>query len=321
MTNPKFKCLVFNSSNLQSTTIDALQDNFEILYEASPDRLNTIFNEVYFAFISPGFYFSSSFLDSLPNLKYVATNATSLLHLDFESFQERKIQIFSLENKPYFLSSITPTSEHALALALLLTRNIIPAYQTTLSGQWNRNLHIAPKMFSRFRVGVIGLGRLGTKFANYCNALGAKVYYTDPEVYNNSYERLDLEMLMDEVDLISIHATPSNNFPLYLDGHFLRKMKKESFLINTARAEFLDHHCLLHMLENKLIAGAALDVLPYEYGHALENTGISKKLLQYAARNHNLIITPHIGGSTKDAREDTEMHVARCLIERAEQFG
>ena len=89
-------------------------------------------------------------------------------------------------------------------------------------------------------------------------------------------------------------------------------------LVNTARAELLDHRCLLHMLEERILRGAALDVLP---GEPSFGNSISQRLIDYSQRNNNLIITPHIAGSTQDAWKLTQDAVINTLLERIEENG
>jgi phosphoglycerate dehydrogenase-like enzyme len=320
MSSISFKCLVFRSSNLQNSTLNKLVENFEVLEFNSPKEISNVNVNVLFAFISPGYYYSSDFLSHFPDLRYVASNGTSLSHLDIELFRSKKIEIFSLAEETVFLESITPTSELALALALSITRNMVSAIDSTRNGSWNRNDFVSPKMFSRMKIGVVGLGRLGTKFAEYCTAMGAFVCFFDPLKVDPRFQKVELEELLGIADLVSIHASPNSKFPLYLDLKLLRLLKSDSFLVNTSRSEFIDHNALLSLLRRRQIAGVALDVVPNEYGHQVALEGVTKELFDFAQKNCNLILTPHIGGSTKDARHETESLVADHLIKKLKQL-
>jgi len=320
MSENTLKCVVFNSSNLRESTKLLLRRNFQLVVLGSPDTVREPDEDVECGFISPGFHYSSNFLKNFPRIRFVASNSTSLNHIDSEAFEERKVEVFSLIDQQAFLNTITPTSELALALALILSRNIIPATEATRKRNWNRNQFITRKMYSRMNVGVLGLGRLGTKFAEYSAAMGATVCYYDPSKSDPRFRKMDLEELLAEVDLISIHATPNANAPLYLDARLLGILKSSAILINTARSEFIDHSYLLDSLKHRRLGGAALDVVPNEFGHQVEQSGITRELFEFAQKDMRLILTPHIGGSTEDARTETELQVAMKLIERVSQL-
>ena len=116
-----------------------------------------------------------------------------------------------------------------------------------------------------------------------------------------------LDALLAEADLVTLHASLSESTRGLVGRRELRLMRAGSWLINTARGALIDEDALLDALEDRHLAGAALDVLAEEHG------GGSGRLLDYARTHDNLIVTPHIGGATIESREKTEALMADRL--------
>lgn len=230
-------------------------------------------------------------------MRIVACASTGTDHVDREALKQMGIKFWCLRDDPKFLADINAAAEATWALALALVRRVTWASSSVLDGNWNRDLF--PGVLLRGRtLGVLGLGRLGSWIARYGTAFDMRVlsHDLDPNKSIPGVERVSIEELFVESDLLSIHVPFSEQTRLLVSQRLIGMMKPgKSFLINSSRGGILDEDALLKALENGHLAGAALDVLQGEPEIA------NHPLVQYANRHQNLLITPHFAGLTDDS--------------------
>ena len=319
------KALYFEILNYKKENLDLLYDNFEVIRLNNPSMITPdILKEVSVMFAPLGYFYGENIFSESPNLKIIATNTTGVPHIDIEHAAERGIKVISLKDEKEFLNTITPTAELTMGLIINITRNMIPAMKSVLEGKWSRWEFGGQAMLSRMSLGIVGLGRLGIMVARYATVFGLKVSYYDPFIAHNaewSYKRVEsIEQLVSDVDIVTVHI-PINkeNRHLFNKGVF-SKFKKGSYFINTARGEVVDSEALIEALENGIIKGAALDVLDGEFESDFSGRVLFHPLVQYAKTHNNLLITPHIAGSTEDAWYLTQRHVIEQTIEYMRRF-
>jgi D-3-phosphoglycerate dehydrogenase len=202
-----------------------------------------------------------------------------------------------------------------------MTRRIPWAFDSVKLGVWNRRLFPGKVMLSSMSLGIIGLGRLGGMVARYGQCFGMKVEYYDPYVASPPFADVQrLASLIDLVaqnDVVSLHAPHNDETHNMLDREVFLNFKKGSYFINTARAEIVDFDALFEALVSERLAGAAMDVIEGEFqrGFSGSRAFYEHKLLEYARTHDNLLITPHIGGSTTDAWEKTEQYTIRKILD------
>ncbi|PZP54504.1 MAG: hydroxyacid dehydrogenase [Micavibrio aeruginosavorus] len=250
-------------------------------------------------------------LNAANSLKVIVSATTGLNHIDMEVAQDKKITILSLQGEREFLDSIHATAEHSFALIFSLYRKIPSAHQSVMNGHWDRDSFIGNELQGK-KLGIIGLGRLGTKVANFAKAFDITVYAydTNPAVSMDGIENTSsLNEIADLCDIITIHIPSSKENKNFIASDFFNRMKRNAILINTSRGDVVDQVALLSSLKDKKIAAAALDVLEEEYNG---NLGTSP-LIEYARNHENLIITPHIGGATYESMHKTELFMAQKL--------
>jgi D-3-phosphoglycerate dehydrogenase / 2-oxoglutarate reductase len=265
-------------------------------------------------------YVDAEIMSHAPRLRVIATPTTGLNHIDLKATEERGISVLSLRGETDFLKNIRATAEHTVGLTLALLRRIPDATQHALGGKWNRDLFKGSEIFEK-TVGIIGYGRLGRIVADYFSAFGAQVFATDPAMNPGEIRQglriVPLPDLLAQSDIVSLHVNLTTSTYGFFDKSCFAMMKRGSFLINTARGELIDEVAFLEAIQNGHVTGAALDVLSGELDCGFE----SHPFLQYAAENSNLIITPHIGGCTRESTERTEEFlaekVANFIRERA----
>ena len=240
-------------------------------------------------------------------LRFVVTPTTGLDHIDLDA-PSRRAQILSLQGETEFLSDVRATAEHTVALMLALLRHLPAAARHVAEGGWDRDGFRGGELRGR-TVGIVGYGRLGRIVAHYLRAFDAEVIATDPRAQAGDVELVALDELLRRADLVTLHA-PLNDDTRGLIGRAeLDSMRPGSLLVNTARGGLVDEGALLDALRSGHLAGAALDVLSGE-----DAAGMGDHPLVAHAREHdNLIVTPHIGGATRESMEKTEEFMAERL--------
>jgi len=153
--------------------------------------------------------------------------------------------------------------------------------------------------------------------ARYGKAFGMNVLYYDPNINTSTSsvdmlgKKVEFDELLEQSDIISIHAHLNEETENMFNADVFKKMKNKAYLINTARGKIVDENALLKSLEAGEVAGYATDVLADElsFNEELRNN----PLIEYAKRNKNVVIVPHIGGMTVESRERTDIFIAQKL--------
>jgi D-3-phosphoglycerate dehydrogenase len=303
--------LYYRILQYQPENLKFLREQFQVIELSNPEAdTDDILSGIDLCFAPLGYFFGRNKMERCLRLRAIATNTTGVPHIDLAAAAARNIQVFSLQNEADFLQTITPTAEHTWGLLLALMRRSPWAHRAVLHGQWNRRPFGAPRMLSRLSLGIIGCGRLGRLVGGYGLAFGMKVAFFDPYVAAGpaGAEKLEtLEELVAGSDVVSLHAPANETTYKMISNDLFLRFKPGSYLINTARGELVDEAALLAMLTTGRLAGAALDVLDGEFVPGFQVS--SHPLLAYAREHDNLLLTPHIGGSTVDAWRETERRV------------
>lgn len=244
-------------------------------------------------------------------LKAVISATTGLDHIDLEAARELGVQVLSLRGEVDFLRSIPATAELTWALLLALVRRIPAAFQSVLAGEWERDRFRGHDLAGK-RLGILGLGRVGSMVARYGLAFNMRVaaYDPHPQMWVDGVERLPaMSDLLARSQVLSVHV-PLNEETRGLIGEGeIGRLPNRSLLVNTSRGEVIDEAALVSALESGTLAGAALDVIAGERGAGIDGS----PLAAYARAHDNLIITPHIGGATRESMAATEVFMARKL--------
>jgi len=303
--------LYYTQLGYQPEAKAVLEAHFEVIERADPGADDDdVLAGIDACFAPLGHIFDAAKMARCPKLRAIVTNTTGVPHVDMAAAAARDIAVFSLKDEQAFLDTITPTAEHAVGLMLALTRNLPRAFDAVKGGAWDRFDHGGRAMLSHSTLGIVGLGRLGRKVARYAEAFGMTVRYFDPYVAPPGAGPArceDLTELVAESDIVTLHAPANDETRGLISAEVIGRFQPHAVLINTARAELVDEAALLAALESGRIAGAALDVLEGEYAPGFQ--AADHALVQYARGHDNLILTPHIGGSTQDAWSQTQARV------------
>jgi len=241
------------------------------------------------------------------NLKLIATYSVGYDHIDIETATSKNIYV---SNTPGNLTEAV--AEHSLALMMALGRRVVEADKYCRNKEykyWDPMIFIGPKFMGK-TLGLVGFGRIGQFFARFAkNGLGMNIIYSDPNQKIEAENLLDakkvnLDTLLNESDVISIHCNLSDGTKHLIDHKEFEKMKPNALLINTARGPIIDEEALAVALKENIIAGAALDVFENE-----------PKIHPDLIKMDNVILTPHIGSATWEARIQMANMVAENVID------
>lgn len=305
------RALYYRVLGYQKENLSRLRELFEVEeFEDPREDREDVLERVKVLFAPLGFALDGSRMDRCSALKAIVSNTTGVPHIDVAAATRRGIAVCALHNEPAFLDRITPTAEHAIGLMLAAHRQLIPSSASATAGSWNRRPWSAPKMLSRMRLGIVGYGRLGRKVAEISRAMDMDVAWFDPYVEGSMCTIIDLAR---RSDVLSLHATATPETRHLVSRQVLDALPPGAVVVNTARGELLDLDALLDRLEAGHVRAAALDTLDGEYQPGFLSRLAESRVVQYARTHDNLILTPHIGGSTVDAWLETE----RFVIEKA----
>lgn len=232
--------------------------------------------------------FPRDVIERLPNLKLLITAGMRNLAIDLDACKARGITVCGTD------TGSSPTAELAFGMLLALSRNMLAEDASLRAGTWQ-----TPRIgfgVKGLRLGILGLGRLGATMAGYAKAFGMDVVawsqnLTDARANAVGARRVDKAELFRTADFVSLHLILSPRTQGIVGAAEIGHMKPSAFLINTSRAGLLDENALISALEDKRIAGAALDVFSEEPLPA------SARII----RAPNTILTPHLGYATADS--------------------
>lgn len=238
------------------------------------------------------------------NIKYVITPSVGIDHLDTAFLKKKKIKIFSLNNSYRDTKEIYSPAELAFTHILNISRNFLKATLSVRNYKWSPNDHIGFELDKK-TIGIVGMGSVGSILAKYCKAFGMKIITYDPNKIISDPDIIQfdsLNNLLKYSDIISINVSGDiKNTNLISENEF-KLMKNDSILVNTSRGNVVNLNVLIDNLKKNKIYAAGLDVISDEELFPKKYPKKMLKELSILQRKNRLFITPHIGGSTYEAR-------------------
>src|SRR5580698_1142164 len=244
---------------------------------------------------------TAKMLEKAKSLKVIGRAGIGVDNVDIPAATARGVIVM---NTP-FGNSIT-TAEHAITLMLSLARQIPEADASTRAGKWEKNKFLGVEISGK-TLGVIGCGNIGSIVADRALGMKMKVVAYDPflsaeRALDLGVEKVELDELLRRADFITLHTPLTDKTRNIINAETLAATKKGIRLINCARGELVDEAALADALKSGHVAGAALDVFREEL--ATQNP-------QFALPN--VVCTPHLGASTKEAQENVALQVAEQM--------
>lgn len=236
---------------------------------------------------------SSKVYDEMPNLKIVGVSRAGTENVNLEEATKRGILVFNVKGR-----NAHAVSDFTVGMILAEIRNIGRAHNAIKNGQWRKTFSNSDNVMELKdkTIGIVGFGYIGRLLAKKLSGFDVNIITYDPYIDQESIDdlgvkKVELDELMRESDVITLNARLTKDNKHMIGKEQLELMKETAILINTARAGLVDEEALIEVLENKKIAGAALDVFTIE---PIED---GSKFLEL----DNVTLTTHIAGTTSDA--------------------
>ncbi|MGA8903259.1 phosphoglycerate dehydrogenase [Bradyrhizobium sp.] len=226
--------------------------------------------------------------------------------VDLNAARKRGIPVF---NAPF--SNTRSVAELVIGEIVMLLRQIFPRSVAAHDGGWDKSAAGSREVRGR-TLGIIGYGNIGSQLSTLAEAMGMRVIYfdrTDKLRHGNTEPVDQLETLLAESDVVSLHVPETPETHNMIGERELRLMKPGSCLINNSRGTVVDLDALAGALRDGHLAGAAIDVFP------VEPSSNSERFKSPVQGLKNVILTPHVGGSTEEAQERIGREVARKLVD------
>ncbi|HET9714646.1 MAG TPA: phosphoglycerate dehydrogenase [Pseudolabrys sp.] len=244
---------------------------------------------------------TAKILDNAKKLRVIGRAGIGVDNVDIPAATARGIIVM---NTP-FGNSIT-TAEHAISLMLALARQIPEADASTRAGKWEKNKFMGVEIFGK-TLGIIGCGNIGSIVADRALGLKMKVVAYDPflspdRAKDLGVEKVELDELFRRADFITLHTPLTDKTRNIINDDSIRAMKKGVRIINCARGGLVDEAALYEALKSGQVAGAAFDVFVTE--PATDNPLFALP---------NVVCTPHLGASTKEAQENVALQIAEQM--------
>src|SRR2546421_1476755 len=274
-----------------------------------PEQLKAIIGEYHALIIRSETQVTGDILAAAPCLKVVGRAGVGVDNIDTETATRQGIMVV---NSP--TGNIIAAAEHTIGLLMAMARQIPAANSSTKTGHWEKSRFLAVEVRNKI-LGIIGLGKVGTEVARRAQGLEMQVIAFDPYVAPEQARKLDVTMLsMEEVlkqaDFVTLHTSltsgPHGTRGL-IGTHELHLLKPGARLINCARGGLIDEEALLNALNERRLAGAALDVFSQE---PIGDNAVLKQLLAH----EHIIATPHLGASTEEAQVGVATDVAEQMV-------
>ncbi|MCX2721953.1 phosphoglycerate dehydrogenase [Roseibium salinum] len=245
-------------------------------------------------------------LDAAKSLVAVGCFSVGTNQVDLHGALTRGIPVF---NAPF--SNTRSVAELTIAEIVMLMRGIFPKSSAAHEGRWMKSAAGSHEVRGK-TLGIIGYGNIGTQLSNLAEAMGMRVIYfdlVDKLQHGNVMPTETLEELLGESDVVSLHVPDTQETRNMFGADQIAAMKKGAFLINNARGKVIDIEALAAALKSGHLAGAAIDVFPVEPKSNKDEFFSPLRGLE------NVILTPHIGGSTEEAQARIGEEVCKRLVE------
>ncbi len=247
---------------------------------------------------------TAAVLEHADNLQVIGRAGVGVDNVDLEAASLRGVIVMNTPG-----ANSMATAEHTIAMMLALCRNIPQAYHAMLELKWNRKQFVGVQLYQK-TVGIVGLGRIGSRVALRCRAFGMDVLAYDPYIGADAARELgvtlvELDELFARADFITLHTALTPETKEIINAETIAKMKDGVRLVNCARGALVNESDLVAAIQSGKIAGAALDVFSAE---PLPADSPLRGLPQ-------VIFTPHLAASTVEAQRDVGTQIVSQVLD------
>ena len=283
---------------LKSKSID-----YDIKTGMDPEELKSVIDQYDGILIRSATKLTSNILADCKNLKVVGRAGVGVDNVDLETATKNKILVM---NTP--LGNLEATAELTIGLMFSLYRHIHLANQSTHDGKWEKSKFMGTELKGK-TLGIVGFGNIGQRVAEMASVIGMNIITnsnsaSDEDLSKSGASKVSTEQLLTDSDIVSLHTKLNDDTKNMLNKTSIATMKSSAVIINCARGGLINEADLKDCLNNDVIAGAAIDV--YEKEPATENVMFGAK---------NLLLTPHLGASSKEAQSNVAIDVANQVAD------
>jgi D-3-phosphoglycerate dehydrogenase len=276
----------------------------------SEEELIKVIKDVHILGIRSKTFISKKVLDSAKKLQAIGCFCIGVNQVDIKACKQKGIAVY---NAPY--SNTRSVAELVIGASIILIRRILDKNKAAHNGIWNKDAKGSFELRGK-TMGIIGYGNIGTQLSVMAEAMGMRVQFYDIETklpLGNAQARKSIKEIVSSSDIISLHVPETTQTKNLINKAVLKQFKTGSILVNYARGEVVDLDALAEAIKEKHIAGAAIDVFPVE---PEKNGDAFSTPLQGLS---DVLLTPHIGGSTEEAQENIGEDVSIKLYQYLER--
>ena len=269
------------------------------------DELKEAIKDAHFIGLRSRTHLTAEMIAAAPKLIAVGCFCIGTNQVDLNAAQARGIPVF---NAPF--SNTRSVAELVLGEILLLMRNVPQANAEVHRGVWNKSATGSHEVRGK-KLGIIGYGHIGSQLSIIAESLGMDVYFYDIEnklPLGNAKQLHSLQELLSSCDVVSLHVPELPSTKNLMNAERIAQLKQGAILINAARGTVVDIDALAQALKDGKLHGAAIDVFP------IEPASINEEFVSPLREFDNVILTPHIGGSTAEAQENIGFEVAGKFV-------
>jgi D-3-phosphoglycerate dehydrogenase len=307
---PKEKIRILFLENISDAAVKSFSSQGYIQTEKitkalNEDELVKELKDVHILGIRSKTHITEKVLDAAKKLQAIGCFCIGVNQVDLRSATRHGVVVF---NAPY--SNTRSVAELVIGAAIMLIRRIPDKNKAAHEGVWMKDSKGSYELRGK-TLGIIGYGNIGSQVSVLAEALGMKVIFYDIETklpMGNAEDAKSLKELLKRADVVTLHVPDTSQTKNLINKSNLKYFKKGSILINYARGEVVDLDALKHYMVNGQISGAAIDVYPWE---PEKNGDHFQTPLQNLS---NVILTPHIGGSTEEAQQNIGEDVSMKLF-------
>ena len=312
---PKDKIKVLFLENISEKAVQYFKhqgysDVKKVAGALSEDELIKAIKDVHILGIRSKTFISKKVLDSAKKLQAIGCFCIGTNQVDMKACKQKGVAVF---NAPY--SNTRSVAELVIGSSIMLIRKIIDKNKSAHEGIWNKEAKGSFELRGK-TIGLIGYGNIGMQTSIMAEAMGMKVKFYDIETklpLGNAVAVKSIKDLVSSSDIISLHVPETSQTKNLINKEVIKQIKQGAILINYARGEVVDLEALAEAIKSKQISGAAIDVYPWE---PEKNGDTFETPLQGLS---NVLLTPHIGGSTEEAQENIGEDVSIKLYQYLER--
>ena len=293
---------------MDEDAVNLLKKKYDVYYDISlaedSNSLVKLINKMKALIVRNKTLVTRELIENAPNLTCVGRLGVGLDNIDLNACEEQNITVY-----PALGANSHSVDEYVICSSMLLLRKAYFKKNEMIAGNWPRQESSGSEVYGK-TLGLIGFGDIAQKTRDLALGLGIKTVAYDPYLDKDSNlwketKNLPLDNILSISDIISLHTPLSKETENLIDEKKLRLIKNSSVIINTSRGGIIDENSLAKLLKENKIGGAALDVFNKE--------PINKVNAKKFEGLDNIILTPHIGGVTKESNERVSKMIAKKI--------